>query len=75
MLYGNHGGVVHDGIVHDGVIHDGEYIVEGVQTPTPTASGVRKIAPANKPYKPERSRKIFNPRPRVATGDNRSVGY
>ena len=52
------------------VIHDGEFIVEG----DPTIEGTQ-LAPSNQPYKPDRTRKIFNPRPRVATGDNRSVGY
>ncbi|QDT10330.1 hypothetical protein [Planctomycetes bacterium K23_9] len=62
VLYGDNGGQI---------INEGEYIVEGQPTPHRSV----EIQPADQPYKPERSRKIFNPRPRVATGDGRSVGY
>ncbi len=62
MLYSDNGSHVIDG---------GEYIVEGDPMPS---QGIT-IQPADMPYKPERTRKIFNPRPRVATGDGRSVGY
>ena len=64
-----------DAIINDGggeIIYEGEHI-GGI--PTPTGQGVVEINPADGPIKPERSRKIFNPRPRVATGDGRSVGY
>ncbi|MGB7342844.1 MAG: hypothetical protein WBD20_01410 [Pirellulaceae bacterium] len=62
VLYGQYDGEVIDG---------GESIAHGVPTPARDLS----IQPANQPYKPERERKIFNPRPRVATGDGRGVGY
>jgi len=64
------GEVIYGGMQHE-VIDGGEYIVDGAYAPT---EGVT-IQPAQQPYKPERTRKIFNPRPRVATGDGRSVGY
>ena len=65
-------------VEHGHVIEGGEYIVEGGQIPTPAhvPQSIGSAKPAvQQPYKPERTRKIFNPRPRVATGDNRSVGY
>lgn len=79
VLYSDNGGqVIHDGVVNGQVIDGGEYIVEGAPTPTPAQvpQRVGNAKPAvQQPYKPERTRKIFNPRPRVATGDDRSVGY
>ena len=53
------------------IIYEGEYLGETHNS----SSGVVEIDRADKPFKPERTRKIFNPRPRVATGNGRSVGY
>ena len=90
ILYSHNDGQVIDGVVDGGeyiveggqpiieggqhIIQGGQHIVEGVPTPTTGSSGITRPA-LQKPFKPERTRKIFNPRPRVATGDNRSLGY
>lgn len=49
------------GIVSDYSSHPGEYVVE-------SPSNVRPAPVAEKPYKPQRTRKIFNPRTETARG-------
>ena len=51
---------------------DGEYNMGGAPTP---AKSVADFDASDKAFQPERQRKIFNPRPRVATGQGRSLGY